>query len=190
MRKSKIIAETDNHTVEDDEKYIIKKFKHNRSPMHLTSEWSILYQGLYEKFQHITPELIDFEPGNTIVMEKVPGISIEQLIAQSRESHDDLFLKKFKQCLNINKIIEYAFAEYSLDLDDLQYAYHTDINPKNVIVQDFNTFKFIDIDSIKFDFIFMRQTPLESWLGDMYAEHRTLVKSQHALSLLDDLING
>ena len=164
-----IIHENRYHTVIDDGKYIIKEFK--RDMFHLNEEWSILYDGLYNKHPDITPELIDLVPFKKIVMEKVEGV-IPQKIVSPEYGHVEL--KALKILLKMCQTINLAFADYSLDLKDDHYTYHYDLNPGNVIVQDLENFKFkfIDIDSIRFDYAFMRQGLLEAWLSDMYAEHR------------------
>ena len=177
-----IIHENRYHTVIDDGKYIIKEFK--RDMFHLNEEWSILYDGLYNKHPDITPELIDLVPFKKIVMEKVEGV-IPQKIVSPEYGHVEL--KALKILLKMCQTINLAFADYSLDLKDDHYTYHYDLNPGNVIVQDLENFKFkfIDIDSIRFDYAFMRQSLLEAWLSDMYAEHRAKIlaatQAQHMI---------
>ena len=187
------ISENNYHTVKDDGKYIIKEF--HRDIFHLNEEWSILYDGLYNKYPDITPELIDLVPFKRIVMEKVEGV-IPQEIVSPEYGHAKL--RDLKILLKMSQTINSAFADYSLDLQEEYYVYHYDLNPGNVIVQDLENFKFkfIDIDSIRFNYAFMRQSLLEAWLSDMYAELRSkslaTTQAQHMMmnKVYDLQING
>jgi len=159
------------NTVSFDGTYYIKEFKHHRH--HLNEEWAMLYDGLYNKFPDITPELIDFVPGKKIVMEAVEGLTPQQI---KYERSSETILNDLKKLLSISQKITSAFAEYSLDLKDTYYCYHYDLNPGNLIIQDLDKlkFKFIDIDSIRFDYAFMRQSLFDTWIADMYSEYRCM----------------
>jgi hypothetical protein len=150
--------------------YYIKEFEHYQA--HLTDEWSVLYDGLYNKFPNITPELIDFVPGKKIVMEAVEGLTPHEIKYDQLEWE----LQDLKKLLVISQKLNAAFAEYSLDLKDTYYCYHSDLNSTNIIIQDLEQlkFKFIDIDAIRFDYSFMRQSQLDIWVADIYSELRCM----------------
>ena len=156
--------------------YYIKEFEHYQT--HLTDEWSVLYDGLYNKFPNITPELIDFVPGKKIVIEAVEGLTPHEIKYEQLKNNPSgqWNLQDLKKLLVISQKINSAFAEYSLDLRGAYYCYHYDLNPTNIIIQDLEQlkFKFIDIDAIRFDYSFMRQSKFDIWVADIYSELRCM----------------
>jgi len=140
-----ILKEDDQSTVTQDGELIIKTFKPNHKfYIDDYEEWKNTCNHFSEAYGHF-PKIIECDI-DKIIMEKINGKTIENLVRDSREM-------SFKEVLHLTKKIQYMYfkfisnlLEYNVNNDTM--LSHSDLNYNNMYVAN-DKLVCIDLDAVK-----------------------------------------
>lgn len=139
-----ILKEDDQSTVTQDGELIIKTFKPNHKfYIDDYEEWKNTCNHFSEAYGHF-PKIIECDI-DKIIMEKINGKTIENLVRDSREM-------SFEEVLHLTKKIQYMYFKFISNLLEYNIKYntfisHNDLNRENMIIHD-NKLICVDLDSV------------------------------------------